>query len=92
VHDAFVCDAEFCLLVNCCCRRDQLAVVTQLVVPLLLVLLAMVVSTLETSHSEQPALLMSRHSCLMGRPALLAAAPAVRQQVEYRGFMDGYSR
>jgi len=67
-------------------------VVTQLVVPLLLVLLAMVVSTLETSHSEQPALLMTRQSCLMGRPALLAAAPAVRQQVEYRGFMDGYSR
>lgn len=73
-------------------RRDRLAVVTQLLVPLLLVLIAMSVSNLETSTPQQPPLAMTRERCLMGKPALLAAAPAVRQQVEFRGFMDGYPR
>lgn len=80
------------VLYLCVCRRDRLAVITQLLVPLLLVLLAMMVSTLETSHHQQPPLEFSRQTCLFGSPALLAAAPAVRQQVEFRGLMDGYSR
>lgn len=66
--------------------------VTQLLVPLLLVLLAMAVSTLETQRPHQPALVLSRQACLMGRPALLAAAPGLRQQKEVQGFMDGYPR
>lgn len=79
-------------LVEVHCRRDRLAVITQLLVPLLLVLLAMVVSTLQTSQHQQPQLEMTRQTCLFGAPAMLAAAPAVRQQVEFRGFMDGYPR
>jgi hypothetical protein len=74
------------------CRRDRLAVITQLLVPLLLVLLAMAVSSLQTSTPQQPPLPFTRRHCLMGSPALLAAAPSVRQQVEFRGFMDGYPR
>ena len=73
-------------------RRDRLAVVTQLLVPLLLVLLAMAVSTLETQRPQQPPLQLSRSSCLMGKPALLAAAPGLRRQQEVQGFMDGYPR
>ncbi len=73
-------------------RRDRLAVITQLLVPLLLVLLAMVVSTFETQRPQQPPLQMSRRACLMDRPALLAAAPGLRQQQEVQGFMDGYPR
>ncbi|WIA08739.1 hypothetical protein OEZ85_008162 [Tetradesmus obliquus] len=73
-------------------RRDRLAVITQLLVPLLLVLLAMAVSSLQTTTPQQPPLPFTRKHCLMGSPALLAAAPSVRQQVEFRGFMDGYPR
>lgn len=76
----------------CTCRRDRLAVITQLLVPLLLVLLAMAVSTLEMQRPQQPPLRLSRHTCLMGRPAVLAAAPGLRQQQEVQGFMDGYPR
>eukprot|EP00878_Enallax_costatus_P019215 GHUV01020268.1.p1 GENE.GHUV01020268.1~~GHUV01020268.1.p1 ORF type:complete len:1409 (+),score=442.81 GHUV01020268.1:441-4229(+) len=75
-----------------CARRDRLAVITQLLVPMLLVLIAMAVSSLQTSHTQQPPLEMNRQRCLLGAPALLAAAPAVRQQVEFRGFMDGFPR
>jgi hypothetical protein len=74
------------------CRRDRLAVITQLLVPLLLVLLAMAVSSMQTSAPQQPALPLTRRHCLMASPALLAAAPSVRQQVEFRGFMDGYPK
>jgi hypothetical protein len=73
-------------------RRDRLAVVTQLLVPLLLVLLAMAVSTLETQRPQQPPLQLSRSVCLMGRPALFAAASGLRQKQEVQGFMDGYPR
>lgn len=77
----------------CCpCRRDRLAVVTQLLVPLLLVALAMAVSTLETQRPQQPPLQLSRRTALMGRPALVAAAPGLRRQQEVQGFMDGYPR
>lgn len=69
-----------------------MAVITQLLVPLLLVLLAMAVSSLQTTTPQQPPLAFTRKHCLMGSPALLAAAPSVRQQVEFRGFMDGYPR
>jgi len=81
--------AGMCLFVY---RRDRLAVITQLLVPLLLVVLAMAVSTLETQRTMQPPLQLSRTSCLMGKPALLAAAPGLRQQKEVQGFMDGYPR
>lgn len=73
-------------------RRDRLAVVTQLLVPLLLVLLAMAVSTLETQRPQQPPLQLTRPICLMGRPALFAAASGLRQKQEVQGFMDGYPR
>lgn len=66
--------------------------ITQLLVPLLLVLLAMAVSTLQTQRHQQPPLQLSRGTCLMGRPALLAAAPGLRQQKEVQGLMDGYPR
>lgn len=87
--------AELVLLycpVCCPCRRDRLAVVTQLLVPLLLVALAMAVSTLEMQRPQQPPLQLSRHTALMGRPALVAAAPGLRRQQEVQGFMDGYPR
>lgn len=78
---------------ECCrCRRDRLAVITQLLVPLLLVVLAMAVSTVDTQRPQQPPLQMSRHTCLIGRPALLAAAAGLRSQPEVQGFMDGYPR
>lgn len=85
-HDA----AGMCLCYVC--RRDRLAVITQLLVPLLLVVLAMAVSTLETQRTMQPPLQLSRTTCLMDKPALLAAAPGLRQQKEVQGFMDGYPR
>lgn len=77
---------------RCSSRRDRLAVITQLLVPMLLVVLAMAVSTVETQRPQQPPLQLCRATCLMGRPALLAAAPGLRQQQEVQGFMDGYPR
>lgn len=84
---------------GCCCgvlltayRRDRLAVITQLLVPLLLVVLAMAVSTVETQRVQQPPLQVSRATCLMDKTALLAAAPGLRQQQEVQGFMDGFPR
>lgn len=52
----------------------------------------MAVSTLDTQRPQQPPLQLSRHTCLMDRPALLAAAPGLRQKQEVQGFMDGYPR
>ncbi len=73
-------------------RRDRLALVTQLVVPLLLVLLALSTSGLQAPARAQQPLHMSRDSCLMGAPALLSAGPSLREQPEFRGFLDGYPR
>ncbi|KAF8072728.1 Abca17 [Scenedesmus sp. PABB004] len=63
-----------------------------LLVPLGLVAAAMGVASMQASTPAQPALPLTRGRCLGGTPALLAAAPAVRQQVEFRGLLDSYPR
>ncbi len=73
-------------------RRDKLAVVTQLLVPLLLVYIALWVSDLSVRTESVPPLVIGRQSCLLGAPALLAATPKVRNGTEFEAFMDAYPR
>ncbi|KXZ53111.1 hypothetical protein GPECTOR_7g1001 [Gonium pectorale] len=65
-----------------CARRDRLAVLTQLAVPLALVGLALWVSALQVRDPGQPSLELTRGSVLMGRPLAFSAAPAARNASE----------
>lgn len=73
-----------------CARRDRLAVLTQLLVPLLLVYIALWVSNLAVRSPEEVSLSVSRHICLRGQPVSLAATESVRNQTEYKGFINAY--
>lgn len=57
-----------------CARRDKLAVVTQLAVPLLLVGLALWVADLQVRSPQSPPLLLSRAECMGGRAAVMSAS------------------
>lgn len=82
-----------------CARRDKLAVVTQLLIPLLLVYLALWVSDLTVRSPDEPALAVGRDNCLMGHRTLLGATPDVRagngsssNGSSMDRFLDVYSR
>ncbi|KAK9842270.1 hypothetical protein WJX81_003820 [Elliptochloris bilobata] len=59
-------------------RRDQLALLTQLAVPVGLVLLALWTRKATSAYPQEPALALSREACLQGRPAALGASAAAR--------------
>ncbi|KAG2483446.1 hypothetical protein HYH03_017700 [Edaphochlamys debaryana] len=61
-----------------CARRDRLALVTQLAVPLALVALALYIGSLQVREPSEPPLELSRSAALMDRPLGLSAAPGAR--------------
>lgn len=77
-----------------CARRDRLAVITQLLVPFLLVYIALWFSHLQISAADEQPLVMTRNVCMRGRPAVLAASASVRgHQAQGLGdFLDAYPR
>lgn len=77
-----------------CCRRDRLATLLQLLLPVLLVFMGLAACRIEMWGRQQPPLLMSRQRCMQGRPTLLAASSAVMEQQAQRlqQFMDAYPR
>ncbi|WIA18353.1 hypothetical protein OEZ85_009818 [Tetradesmus obliquus] len=77
-----------------CARRDRLATLLQLLLPVLLVFMGLAACRIEMWGRQQPPLLMSRQRCMQGRPTLLAASSAVMEQQAQRlqQFMDAYPR
>ena len=73
--------------------RDSLAVITQLLVPLLLVHLSLWVQILSVRSPIQPPLLLSRAVSLRGNPGALSASAATRGQAgggDLTAFVQGY--
>ena len=62
----------------CWMRRDKLALATQLLVPVLCVVLAQIAGRAGAQLPSQPRLALVRRECMQGRPAAAAAADAVR--------------
>jgi hypothetical protein len=60
----------------------------------LLVFAGLAASRIEMFGRNQPPLLLSRHLCMRGAPALLAAAPEVMEQQaqQLQQFMQAYPR
>ncbi|GIL83990.1 hypothetical protein Vretifemale_12715 [Volvox reticuliferus] len=65
-----------------CARRDRLAVLTQLAVPLALVYLALWISSLKVREHSQPPLELSRRTALFNRPLVWSASLAARNASE----------
>ncbi|GLC42811.1 hypothetical protein PLESTM_001382200 [Pleodorina starrii] len=65
-----------------CARRDRLAVLTQLAVPLALVYLALWISSLQVREPSEPPLELSRRTALLGRPLAWSASPTARNASE----------
>lgn len=59
-------------------KRDRLAVVLQLLVPILLVLLALRAGNASSAMVQEPSLDISRHVCLMDKSAAFAASAGAR--------------
>eukprot|EP00798_Chlamydomonas_sp_ICE-L_P031757 gene31757-6955_t len=71
-------------------RRDRLAVVTQLLVPMLMVGLAMWVASLSTASTGEVQLGLGRVECMAGAPTVLAAPQAVRDSPDWSSFTSLY--
>ncbi|KAF5833388.1 hypothetical protein DUNSADRAFT_10320 [Dunaliella salina] len=61
-----------------CAARGRLTLLTQLVVPLLLVYLSLWVTSLSVKSADKPAVALTRQHVLEGQPCVLSAAPDVR--------------
>ncbi|GFR40553.1 hypothetical protein Agub_g1128 [Astrephomene gubernaculifera] len=72
-----------------CARRDRLAVVTQLLVPLALVYLALWISSLQVREPSEPPLRLSRTTALIARPPAWSAAAALRNDSSSSGAGGG---
>lgn len=72
--------------------RDRLALLTQLLVPLLLVYLALWVQGLAVKPPAQSPLLLSRATALRGAPTAVAAPHDVRASAFWDALLGGYGR